>query len=120
VGAATDESGITAGWMGLDIGPESVAAFKEVLAGANTVLWNGPMGVFEMDKFANGSNGVLDAVAECTARGGITVIGGGDTATLVGKMNADDKFSHVSTGGGVSLELLEGKELPGVVSLNDA
>eukprot|EP00053_Salpingoeca_punica_P007605 m.69286 g.69286 ORF g.69286 m.69286 type:complete len:452 (+) comp14238_c0_seq1:94-1449(+) len=120
VGAASDETGIPEGCMGLDIGPKSVAAFKEVLGRAQTVVWNGPMGVFEFENFSNGSKGVLDAVAECTARGGITVIGGGDTATLVANLGAEDKVSHVSTGGGASLELLEGKDLPGVTSLTNA
>lgn len=106
--------------MGLDIGPASTAAFKEVVMRAKTIVWNGPMGVFEWDAFDKGTKGVMDAVVEATGAGACTIIGGGDTATAAAKYNTEDKVSHVSTGGGASLELLEGKELPGVTALTDA
>jgi len=120
VGAATIESGIPDGWMGLDAGPKSVQLFKEVIGRAKTIVWNGPAGVFEFDNFANGTKALMDAVVAKTASGGITIIGGGDTATCCAKWGTEDKVSHVSTGGGASLELLEGKDLPGVSALTDA
>ncbi|KAI3635863.1 hypothetical protein MIR68_006501 [Amoeboaphelidium protococcarum] len=121
VGYADDKSGIKDEWMGLDVGSESVKKFKEVVLKSKTILWNGPMGVFEFDSFSAGTRGVLDAVIEATAQNGaISIVGGGDTATAVSKWNADDKVSHVSTGGGSSVELAEGKELPGVVNLCDS
>jgi len=120
VGYATDEEGIPEGWQGLDAGPKSIEIFKQAVQRANTVVWNGPIGVFEFPKFAAGSKAVLDAVVEATSRGATTVIGGGDTATLVEQNGAMDKVSHVSTGGGVSLMLLEGKELPAIAALSDA
>jgi len=117
-GEATVESGISPGWMGLDIGPKSVLIFEEVIERANQILWNGPAGVFEMDKFEAGTVGLMNAVVAATERGACTIIGGGDTATCCKKYNTEDKVSHVSTGGGASLELLEGKELPGVSALS--
>jgi len=117
-GEATVESGISEGWMGLDIGPKSVLIFEEVIERANQILWNGPAGVFEMDKFEAGTVGLMNAVVAATERGACTIIGGGDTATCCKKYNTEDKVSHVSTGGGASLELLEGKELPGVSALS--
>ena len=108
------------GWMGLDIGPESLADIQNGLAGCNTVIWNGPMGVFEMDAFAKGTFGVANTLAELTSKGCITIIGGGDSVAAVEKAGLADKMSHISTGGGASLELLEGKVLPGVAALNDA
>jgi phosphoglycerate kinase len=105
------------GLMGLDIGPRSVALFRERIVGARTVLWNGPMGVFENPGFAAGTKGVADAVVECTRRGGVTVIGGGDTAAAAASLGFADGVSHVSTGGGASLEFCEGKALPGIVPL---
>jgi len=117
-GEATVETGIPAGWMGLDIGPKSVQNFQEVIERANQVLWNGPAGVFEMDKFEAGTIGLMNAVVEATERGACTIIGGGDTATCCKKYKTEDKVSHVSTGGGASLELLEGKVLPGVAALS--
>ncbi|KJZ71365.1 Phosphoglycerate kinase [Hirsutella minnesotensis 3608] len=117
-GKATDTEGIPDGWMGLDCGEKSIALFKEAIDEAKTILWNGPAGVFEFDKFANGTKATLDAVVEGCQKGKIVIIGGGDTATVAAKYGVEDKLSHVSTGGGASLELLEGKELPGVVALS--
>ncbi|KAI1075546.1 phosphoglycerate kinase [Whalleya microplaca] len=119
VGAATDASGgIPDGWMGLDCGPESIALYRAAIADAQTILWNGPAGVFEFEKFATGTKATLDAFVEAVAQGKIGIIGGGDTATVAAKYGAEAKCSHVSTGGGASLELLEGKALPGVVALS--
>uniref|UniRef100_A0A914H1U2 Phosphoglycerate kinase n=1 Tax=Globodera rostochiensis TaxID=31243 RepID=A0A914H1U2_GLORO len=112
--------GIPEGKMGLDIGTESVKRFAEVIGRAKSIVWNGPAGVFEWQHFAGGTKGLLEAVIGVTATGATTIIGGGDTATAVEKWGAEDKVSHVSTGGGASLELLEGKALPGVVALSDA
>ncbi|XP_062513655.1 phosphoglycerate kinase 1-like [Corticium candelabrum] len=119
-GSATRDSGIPDGWEGLDCGTESVKLFNDVVARAQTIVWNGPVGVFEFDKFANGTKAVMDAVVAATQRGATTIIGGGDTATCAAKYGTEDKVSHVSTGGGASLELLEGKTLPGVAALSDA
>jgi len=107
------------GWMGLDIGPKTVALYSEAIKSAKTVVWNGPMGVFEMEKFNKGTFGVCAAVADVKANGGISIIGGGDSVAAVNKSGLAPKMSHISTGGGASLEYLEGKELPGVVALND-
>ncbi|MBE6394314.1 MAG: phosphoglycerate kinase [Lentisphaerae bacterium] len=106
-------------WMGLDIGPETVKLYSDAIKSAKTVVWNGPMGCFEMEKFSKGTFGVCDAVAEVKANGGISIIGGGDSVAAVKKSGLADKMSHISTGGGASLEYLEGKELPGVAALND-
>eukprot|EP00239_Pterosperma_sp_CCMP1384_P003978 CAMPEP_0197847358 /NCGR_PEP_ID=MMETSP1438-20131217/5790_1 /TAXON_ID=1461541 /ORGANISM="Pterosperma sp., Strain CCMP1384" /LENGTH=480 /DNA_ID=CAMNT_0043459251 /DNA_START=77 /DNA_END=1519 /DNA_ORIENTATION=+ len=105
------------GWMGLDIGPDSLKFFQDELSECQTVVWNGPMGVFEMDAFAKGTFGVADTLAELD---GITIIGGGDSVAAVEKAGLADKMSHISTGGGASLELLEGKVLPGVAALDEA
>lgn len=110
---------IPAGWMGLDIGPKTVELYSDAIKNAKTVVWNGPMGCFEMEKFNKGTFGVCEAVAGVKANGGISIIGGGDSVAAVNKSGLADKMSHVSTGGGASLEFLEGKELPGVVSLSD-
>ncbi|XP_030065262.1 phosphoglycerate kinase [Microcaecilia unicolor] len=115
---ASVKSGIPAGWLGLDCGPESVKKFVEAVGRAKQIVWNGPVGVFEWDKFAKGTKAVMDKVVEVTGKGCITIIGGGDTATCCAKWDTEDKVSHVSTGGGASLELLEGKVLPGVDALS--
>ena len=107
------------GWMGLDIGPKTVELYSNAIKGARTVVWNGPMGCFEMEKFNKGTFGVCAAVAEVKANGGVSIIGGGDSVAAVNKSGLADKMSHISTGGGASLEYLEGKQLPGVVALND-
>lgn len=113
------ESGIEDGWMALDIGPESVKLFSDTIRQAGTVIWNGPMGVFEMSNFSNGTFSVAQALADATAKGTISIIGGGDSAAAIKKAGLDDKVTHVSTGGGASLEYLEGKELPGITCLTD-
>lgn len=115
-----DEDGIEDGWMALDIGPQSAIAFGNVIKSAKTVLWNGPMGVFEMSNFADGTFAVAEALAEATQFGATTIIGGGDSAAAIKASGLSEKVSHVSTGGGASLEYLEGKELPGVSHLSDA
>jgi phosphoglycerate kinase len=117
-GTATDEEGIPDGWMGLDCGPKSIELFKSTINDAKTILWNGPPGVFEFDAFAKGTKATLDAAVDAAQNGKIVIIGGGDTATVAAKYKVEDKLSHVSTGGGASLELLEGKELPGVTALS--
>eukprot|EP01086_Lenisia_limosa_P002375 TRINITY_DN153_c0_g1_i3.p1 TRINITY_DN153_c0_g1~~TRINITY_DN153_c0_g1_i3.p1 ORF type:complete len:410 (-),score=185.31 TRINITY_DN153_c0_g1_i3:46-1275(-) len=117
-GYATMEDGIPAEWMGLDCGKKSVEVFAASVARCKTIIWNGPMGVFEFDLFANGTKSVMDAVVKATENA-TTIIGGGDTATCCKKYNTEDKVSHVSTGGGASLELLEGKVLPGIDALNN-
>lgn len=115
-----DRDGIEDGWMALDIGPQSAIAFSNRIKNARTVLWNGPMGVFEMENFADGTFTVAEALADATANNGaITIIGGGDSAAAIKQAGKSDKVSHVSTGGGASLEYLEGKELPGVAALTD-
>jgi phosphoglycerate kinase len=118
-GEATVESGIPDNWMGLDCGPKSNDLFAAAVAKAKVVVWNGPAGVFEFDKFANGTKALMNAVVKLTGDGGCTIIGGGDTATCAAKYGTEDKVSHVSTGGGASLELLEGKILPGVAAISD-
>lgn len=115
--ASEHEGDIPDGWMGLDIGPKTLARYVEALQGARTVIWNGPMGVFEMDAFCKGTEGVAQAVAAATAAGAFTVVGGGDSVAAAQKLGITEKLSHVSTGGGASLELLEGKSLPGVAAL---
>eukprot|EP00274_Cyanoptyche_gloeocystis_P004544 CAMPEP_0196653050 /NCGR_PEP_ID=MMETSP1086-20130531/2613_1 /TAXON_ID=77921 /ORGANISM="Cyanoptyche gloeocystis , Strain SAG4.97" /LENGTH=412 /DNA_ID=CAMNT_0041984017 /DNA_START=89 /DNA_END=1327 /DNA_ORIENTATION=- len=118
-GYATDKTGIAPGMMGLDVGEQTNARNAQAIAHAKTILWNGPMGVFEIDKFAAGTKAVMNAVVAATAAGAVSVIGGGDTASAVEKFGAKERISHVSTGGGASLELLEGKILPGVAALSE-
>ena len=120
VKSADDASGIPVGWLGLDVGPKSNVIFCEAIARAKTIIWNGPAGVFEMEKFATGTKVMADAIAKATAAGAITVVGGGDTATAAKKFKVVDKVTHCSTGGGASLEFLEGKILPGVAALSEA
>lgn len=114
-----DKDSMEDGWMGLDIGPESVLAFTDQIRAAKTILWNGPMGVFEMPNFAEGTFKIAKALAESTKNGATTIIGGGDSAAAIKKAGLMDKVSHVSTGGGASLEYLEGKTLPGVAVLSE-
>ncbi len=116
---ADDSTGIPDGWMGLDVGPKSSNKFVKAILAAKTIVWNGPAGVFEFDAFAAGTKAMADAIVQATAEGATTVIGGGDTATAAKKYGADKKVTHTSTGGGASLEFLEGKTLPGVAALSD-
>ncbi|KAK4434691.1 Phosphoglycerate kinase, chloroplastic [Sesamum alatum] len=113
-------SAIPDGWMGLDIGPDSVKTFSDALETTKTVIWNGPMGVFEFDKFAVGTEAIANKLAELSGKGVTTIIGGGDSVAAVEKVGVANVMSHISTGGGASLELLEGKELPGVLALDEA
>jgi phosphoglycerate kinase len=106
--------------MGLDIGPDSVKVFQAALADCKTVIWNGPMGVFEFDKFAVGTEAIAQTLAEISKTGATTIIGGGDSVAAVEKVGLADQMSHISTGGGASLELLEGKVLPGIAALDEA
>ena len=110
---------IPAGTVGMDIGPATVELFRKEILGAKTVVWNGPMGVFEMSNFAKGTNAIAQALADATKSGATTIVGGGDSAAAIAKAKLDKNVSHVSTGGGASLEFLEGKVLPGVAALND-
>jgi phosphoglycerate kinase len=111
---------IPAGWAMFDVDSGTVAAFGELIRTARTIIWNGPMGVFETPPFDNGTLGIAHAMAEATAGGAITIIGGGDSAAAVAEAGLSDQVSHVSTGGGATLEFLEGRELPGVAALDDA
>merc|ERR1711988_524618 len=117
--AGTKAEGIPDGFMGLDCGPDSIKLNAKAVMESKTIIWNGPMGVFEMGKFEAGTKKLMDAVVEATTKGVITVIGGGDTTTACKKYGTEDKVTHRSTGGGASLELLEGKNLPGVAALTD-
>jgi phosphoglycerate kinase len=118
--ANTGHSGIDKtpdGWMGLDIGEESVKLFTNIILGSKTILWNGPMGVFEMPKFANGTTAIAKAIADATAKGAFSLIGGGDSVAAINKNKLADKVSYVSTGGGAMLEYMEGRELPGIKAI---
>ena len=117
--ATVDVDKIPAEKMALDIGEKTIEKFKELVTSSKTVVWNGPMGVFEFDNYAAGTNAIAESLVEATSKGAITVIGGGDSAAAIKKAGLDDKVSHVSTGGGASLEFLEGKVLPGVAALTD-
>jgi phosphoglycerate kinase len=119
VKAADDSTGIQDGWMGLDVGPKSSELFVKAILDSKTIVWNGPAGVFEFEAFEKATKEMADAIVKATQGGAITVIGGGDTATAAKKYGADKKVTHTSTGGGASLEFLEGKELPGVAALTD-
>ncbi len=114
---ADDATGIPKGWMGLDAGPKSIVLYREAILRAKTIVWNGPSGVFEFEKFSASTRAMAEAIAEATAHGATTVVGGGDTATAARKFKVADKVTHCSTGGGASLEYLEGKILPGVAFL---
>ena len=115
----TSSNEIPEGWMGLDIGKEATETYKKVISESKTILWNGPMGVFEMDKFANGTKQVALSLAEATSNGAFSLIGGGDSAAAIHKFHLEDKVSYVSTGGGALLEYFEGKELPGIAAINN-
>lgn len=117
--AADDASGIPAGWQGLDAGPKSIELYRNAILASKTIVWNGPAGVFEFEKFAGATKAMAAAIAEATAKGATTVVGGGDTATAAKKFGVAKKVTHCSTGGGASLEFLEGKALPGVVFLEN-
>lgn len=117
-GYATIETGIPADMMGLDDGPKSVDRLVERIEGANSILWNGPVGVYDVKPFEGGTRRVLEALVRATKRGALTIVGGGDSGAAVAKWNAQESLSHVSTGGGASLELLEGRALPGITSLS--
>jgi phosphoglycerate kinase len=114
----TNNNAIPNGWMGLDIGPQAIAVFKKVIEESRTILWNGPMGVFEMEKFADGTKTVAQAVVNATEKGAFSLIGGGDSAAAVAQLGFSERVSYVSTGGGALLEYFEGKILPGVKALN--
>ncbi|KAI9786510.1 MAG: phosphoglycerate kinase [Candelina submexicana] len=118
IGYATDEDGIPDGWMGLDCGDKSIKLFQETIGEAKTILWNGPPGVFEFEAFSNGTKALMSAAVDAAQAKKIVIIGGGDTATVAAQYGTEGKLSHVSTGGGASLELLEGKDLPGVSALS--
>jgi phosphoglycerate kinase len=113
----SDNMHIEDGWMGLDIGEKAVKEFCDVIANSKTILWNGPMGVFEMDKFSNGTKQIALAIADATSKGTYSLIGGGDSVAAIHKFNLADKVSYVSTGGGAMLEFFEGKELPGIKAI---
>jgi len=118
--STVDSGKIPADWMGLDIGPKTIELFSKTVKESKTLLWNGPMGVFEMANFEHGTRAIADAVVAATQdNGAFSLIGGGDSAAAIAKFNLEDKVSYVSTGGGALLEYMEGKELPGVKAIND-
>lgn len=110
---------IDKGWMGLDIGPASIQKFTDIIEMSNTVLWNGPMGVFEMTNFRDGTKAVAEALVNCTVKGGFSLIGGGDSVAAINLFDMSEKVSYVSTGGGALLEYMEGKELPGIAAIRN-
>ena len=114
-----DKTAIPDNWIGVDIGPASQKVFAEIISKAGTIVWNGPMGIFETDAFAGGTMAMAKAIAVATEKGAVSVIGGGDSVAAIAKAGVTDKISHISTGGGASLEFLEGKVLPGVAALTD-
>ena len=117
----SDINNISGDWMGLDIGPDSIKLFQDALSECKTIIWNGPMGVFEFDKFANGTNAIALTLSQLSSNSDVcTIIGGGDSVAAVEKAGLAEKMSHISTGGGASLELLEGKVLPGVAALDES
>ena len=115
----TDDENIPADWVGVDIGPKTIQKFSDILESARTVVWNGPMGVFEIDKFSKGTLSIANILADITEKGAITVVGGGDSVAALAKANKTEKITHVSTGGGASLEFLAGIKLPGIEALSD-
>jgi 3-phosphoglycerate kinase len=116
----TPGAAVPDGHMGVDVGPKTVELFRDKLAGAKTVVWNGPLGIFEVPEFSRGTLEIAKAVAEATRRGAVTIVGGGDSVAAIHRLNLPESdFSHISTGGGAFLEFLEGKELPGVAALTD-
>lgn len=115
----SDNTSIPAGWMGLDIGPEAIKEFTGVISKSRTLLWNGPMGVFEMDKFQAGTKAIAEAIAEATEKGAYSLVGGGDSVSAVNQFGFNEKVSYVSTGGGAMLEYFEGKELPGIAAIKN-
>lgn len=115
----SENTSIEKGWMGLDIGPKAIEDFSNIIKKSKTIMWNGPMGVFEMSNFENGTKSVAQAIANATENGAYTLIGGGDSAAAINKFNFQDKVSYISTGGGALLEYLEGKELPGIEAIKD-
>lgn len=110
---------IPQGWIGVDIGSFSIKRFSSAVSSSRTILWNGPMGIFEIDKFSNGTKAIAEAIAEATKKGSISIVGGGDSVAAVTKSGLQENVSHISTGGGAALEFLEGKQLPGIVALKD-
>jgi phosphoglycerate kinase len=113
----TPVDSVADGWMGLDIGEKTVKMFTEVIENSKTILWNGPMGVFEMEKFSNGTMAIAKAIADATSKGAFSLIGGGDSVGAINKYGLADKVSYVSTGGGAMLEYMEGKKLPGITAI---
>ncbi|HCJ67137.1 MAG TPA: phosphoglycerate kinase, partial [Elusimicrobia bacterium] len=115
----TNDIDIPDGWMGVDIGPLSIDRFAPIIAKAKTIFWNGPMGIFEIDKFASGSVKIAQLVAQATKNGTMTIAGGGATVTVANMAGVQNKISHLSTGGGATLEFIEGKELPGITTIKN-
>ena len=115
----TSSNNVKDGWMGLDIGPDTIRDFSDVISNSKTILWNGPMGVFEMSSFQNGTKSIAESIAKATEKGAFSLIGGGDSVAAINKYNLKEKVSYVSTGGGAMLEYMEGKELPGIKAIQD-